>query len=74
MDQKLWIDAYGPLFRADCYARLGDEASALADCAFLKDDHFLPYGLFGTARGSKQDVIEEIRRRAALARNGRPST
>lgn len=73
MDRKLWIDAYGPLFRADCYAHLGDEAAALADCALLKNDHFLPYGLSGTPRGNKQDVIEEIRRRAALARNGRPS-
>jgi tetratricopeptide (TPR) repeat protein len=73
MDPAMWIDAYGALYRADCYARLGDEAAALADCALLKDSHFLPYGLFGTPRGNKQDVIEEIRRRAAAARHGRSS-
>ncbi len=68
MDPQAWMDAYGPLFRADCHARLGNEAAALADCALLKDDHFLPHGLFGTPRGNKEEVIAEIRRRAAAAR------
>ncbi len=68
MDPKGWIDAYGPLFRADCHAQLGDEAAAIADCALLKDNHFLPYGVFGTPSGNKQEVIAEIRRRAAAAR------
>jgi tetratricopeptide (TPR) repeat protein len=68
MNHAMWIDSYGPLYRADCYANLGDEASALADCSLLKNDHFLPYGLSGTPRGNKQDVIEEIRRRVANAR------
>lgn len=34
-----WPEAFGPLLRADCYARLGDEAAALADRHTLPDDH-----------------------------------
>jgi tetratricopeptide (TPR) repeat protein len=61
-----WIGGFGPLFRADCYARLGDEAAALADCDTMRDDHWTP-GLFGTPAGTKQEVAEELRRRAAAA-------
>ena len=55
------------LFRADCHARLGDEKAALADCALLRDDHWTP-GVFGAPKGNKQEVIAEIRRRAAAGR------
>jgi len=72
IDPAMWRDAFGPLYRADCYARLGNEAAALADCMLLVDDHFLPHGLSGTPRGNKQQVIEEIRRRAAAARQKPP--
>lgn len=58
---------FGPLFRADCHARLGDEAAALADCETMPDDHWTP-GLFGTPVGTKQEVAAELRRRAAAAR------
>jgi tetratricopeptide (TPR) repeat protein len=63
-----WAEGPGPLYRADCYARLGNEDAALADCSTLREDHFYPYGLSGTPRGNKQQVTEEIRRRAAEAR------
>ncbi|HTV90575.1 MAG TPA: tetratricopeptide repeat protein [Stellaceae bacterium] len=62
-----WPDALGPLLRADCYAQLGDEAAALADCAALPDDHWTP-GVFGLPAGNKQEVAAELRRRAAAAR------
>jgi tetratricopeptide (TPR) repeat protein len=68
-----WRQSVLQLYRADCHARLGHETEALADCAGLPENHNLPYGLGNAPRGSKQDVIEEIRRRAAVARNGRPS-
>jgi len=63
-----WRQGPGPLYRADCYARLGNETAALADCACLNDDHFLPYSLFDLPKGDKQQVIAEIRRRAVEAR------
>lgn len=68
MEPMQWIGSFGPLFRADCYARLGDEAAALADCETMPDDHWTP-GLFGTPAGNKQEVADELRRRAAAARS-----
>jgi len=63
-----WVDCWGPLHQADCHSRLSNEQDALAACERLKDDHWTP-GLDGTPAGSKQEVIEEVRRRiAALKR------
>jgi hypothetical protein len=58
--------ALGPLLRADCYARLGDAAAALADCATLPGHHWTP-GVFDLPGGDKGEVAEELRRRAAAA-------
>ena len=66
-DPAGWRDGFGPLFRADCHARLGHEAVALADCEQLPDDHWTP-GLSGAPAGSKAEVIEAVRRIAAAAR------
>jgi tetratricopeptide (TPR) repeat protein len=67
LDPAEWKGGFGPLFRADCYARLGDEAAALADCNTMPDDHWTP-GLFGAPAGTKQEVAAELCRRAAAAR------
>lgn len=67
MDPKEWVDASGPLFRADCYARLGKVEEALADCAKLREDHWTP-GVFGTPAGNKKEVTAEIRRMALTVR------
>lgn len=67
MNPEDWAGGFGLLFRADTHARLGDEAAALADCARLPDDHWTP-GFFGAPGGDKQQVITEIKRRAAIAR------
>lgn len=67
LDSTQWIGGFGPLFRADCHARLGDEAAALADCDAMPDDHWTP-GFFGLPAGSKQEVSAELRRRAAAAK------
>jgi tetratricopeptide (TPR) repeat protein len=67
LDPTQWKGGFGPLFRADCYARLGQEAAALADCDTMPDDHWTP-GLFGAPAGDKQEVAAELRRRAAAAR------
>lgn len=64
-----WPEAFGPLCRADCHARLGNEAAALADAALLPDDHWTP-GIDGCPAGNKQQVIAELKRRAAAARKG----
>ena len=69
LDAKGFVDSWGPLFRADCHARLGNEEAALADCARLADDHWTP-GIHGSPAGNKQEVIAEIRRRAVAARRG----
>jgi tetratricopeptide (TPR) repeat protein len=63
LDPEGWLDMWGPLYYAECHARLGNEAAALAACAKLKDDHWSP-GLYGTPEGNKAEVIVEIRRRA----------
>lgn len=60
-DPELWTAAMGPLCRADCYARLGNEAAALADCMRLPEDHWTP-GVFGTPAGNKQEVTEKIKK------------
>ncbi|MBV8888900.1 MAG: tetratricopeptide repeat protein [Alphaproteobacteria bacterium] len=67
MEPANWPEALGPLIRADCHAQLGNEAAALADCETLPDDHWTP-GVFGLPGGNKQEVADELRRRAAIAR------
>ena len=67
MDPVAWMNALGPLLRADCYARLGKEKAALDDCASLPDQHWTP-GIFGAPAGNKSDVAAELRRIAAKAR------
>lgn len=61
-----WRGGFGPLFRAHCHARLGDEVAALADCATLPDEHWTP-GMFGLPAGNKEEVAAELRRRAAAS-------
>jgi len=67
MAPEEWQGSIAPLFRADCYARLGDEASALKDCDRLPHDHWTP-GLHDSPAGDKDAVIEEIKKRARAAR------
>jgi tetratricopeptide (TPR) repeat protein len=71
IDPKDWQDgAFGPLFQADAYARLGNEAQALACCAHLPDDFWTP-GIAGAPGGGKAEVAEKLRRIAAEARRKR---
>lgn len=65
-DEEEWKGSLDPHFRADCYARLGQLKEALADCAFIEEDHWTP-GLKGLPAGNKREFIDEIRRRAARA-------
>jgi tetratricopeptide (TPR) repeat protein len=53
--------------RAACYAHLGNLEAALADCARLPDDHWLP-GIHGAPGGTKSEIIETIHRLAAEAK------
>jgi tetratricopeptide (TPR) repeat protein len=68
LEPEIWGQTPDTLFRADCHARLGNETAALADCQALREEHFLPYSIYGAPRGNKAEVTEEIRRRAAAAR------
>jgi tetratricopeptide (TPR) repeat protein len=63
-------DGFGLLFQADCHARLGDEASALACCERLPDDFWTP-GIEGAPGGGKPEIAEKLRRIAADARQRR---
>ncbi len=69
IESDAWRDGFGPLFRADCHARLGDEAAALADCATLPEDHWTP-GMLGVPAGNREEVAATLRRLAAAARAG----
>jgi tetratricopeptide (TPR) repeat protein len=53
-------------YRASALSRLGRLDEALADCAALPEDHWMP-GQNGLPAGNKQEFVEEIKRRAAQA-------
>ncbi|HKD23420.1 MAG TPA: hypothetical protein VKB71_15495 [Rhizomicrobium sp.] len=68
LDEEEWKGSLDPHFRADCHARLGRLDEALADCAFIEADHWIP-ALKGLPAGNKEEFIAEIKRRALQARN-----
>jgi tetratricopeptide (TPR) repeat protein len=70
VDPKTWKESFDPHFRADSLARLGRLEEALADCAFISDNHWMP-GVLGLPRGNKDEFIAEIKRRAAEAQQRR---
>jgi tetratricopeptide (TPR) repeat protein len=72
MNPKQWEEdiVFGLLYQADCHARLGDEAVALACCARLPDDFWTP-GLAGAPSGDKAEVADKLRLTAAHARRKR---
>src|SRR5262249_4698254 len=71
IDPAQWQDdAFGLLYQADCYARLGNEAAALACCARLHDDFWTP-GIEGAPGGGKAEIADKLRRIAAEARLAR---
>jgi tetratricopeptide (TPR) repeat protein len=57
-------------YRASALSRLGRLDEALADCALLPEDHWMP-GYNGLPAGNKREFIEEVKRRAALARSAK---
>lgn len=69
IDEWEWEHSFDPHVRADSYARLGRLDEALADCKFIPEDHWMPAGVLGLPGGNKQEFIEEIKRRAVLARS-----
>jgi tetratricopeptide (TPR) repeat protein len=71
MDPHEWeLQEFGPFFQADCHARLGQEAEALAHCARLPDDFWTP-GIFGAPSSGKTQIAEQLRQMAAGARAAR---
>ena len=63
-----WPGSLGPNYRAYCHAMLGNVEAALADCASIPDDHWMP-SLQGEPGGSKQEVTAGIHRLATSARD-----
>lgn len=70
LEPEKWVDCWGPLHRADCHARLGNEAAALADCERLPDGFWSP-GIYGEPGGNKAEITAEVRRRARAAKSSR---
>jgi tetratricopeptide (TPR) repeat protein len=68
LDEEQWKTSLDPIARADCYARLGRLDEALADCVHIPDDWWMPE-FDGLPGGNKQEIIDEIKRRALAARN-----
>jgi tetratricopeptide (TPR) repeat protein len=67
LDEDTWKTSLYPLERADCYARLGHLDEAVADCSYIPDDWWMP-SIDGLPGGNKQEIINEIKRRALEAR------
>ncbi len=63
LDRKEWLWGFGPIRRAECYARTGNLRAALADCQDIEDDHWTP-GVAGIIPGDKAAIIAEIKRLA----------
>ena len=63
-----WPGSLGPNYRAYCHAMLGNVEAAMADCASLPDDHWMP-SFQGEPGGSKQEVTAGIHRLATSVRD-----
>jgi tetratricopeptide (TPR) repeat protein len=71
IDPVQWTEAaFGLVVQADCHARLGNEAAALACCARLHDD-FWTGSIEGAPGGSKAEIADKLRLIAAGARGRR---
>lgn len=55
---------------SDAFAHLGRLDEAMADCAFVPDDHRAP-AFYGLPGGTKRQFIDQIRLRALTARGAR---
>lgn len=67
LDPDRRLMGFGELVRADCHARLGNEAAAVADCALLGGDHWM-HGFSDLPGGTRDEATAEVKRRAAVAR------
>jgi tetratricopeptide (TPR) repeat protein len=71
IDPAQWAEAaFGLVSQADCHARLGDEAAALACCERLPDD-FWTGSIEGAPGGSKAEIAQQLHQIAADARRRR---
>lgn len=66
LDPTNW-HTYRLLYQADCHARLGDEAAALACCSHLPDDFWTP-GYLDEPPGSKAEIVSQLRATAEAAK------
>jgi tetratricopeptide (TPR) repeat protein len=74
MDPQKWAeDAFPLLYQADVFARLGDEARALACCSRLPDNFWTP-GHNDLPPGDKPEIAAELKRRASAAKTANKPT
>ncbi|MDC6695523.1 hypothetical protein, partial [Leclercia adecarboxylata] len=72
LDREDWLGGFGPIRRAECHARLGNVDAALADCADIDEEHWMP-GVCGILPGDKAAIVAEVKRLAG-ARPGSASS
>lgn len=70
LDPTVYEEGLTLLYQADCHARLGDEAEALACCARLPDNFWTP-GPNDAPAGDRAAVADRLRVIAAEARQER---
>lgn len=66
LDSADWEEMFGPVYRAQCHAQLGNIEAALKDCSRISDQHWTP-GIHGMLPGNRADIIAQIVRIAEEA-------
>lgn len=70
LDSIEWEEAFGPVYRAQCHALLGNLEAALRDCRRINKRHWTP-GVHGMLRGDRTEITAQIMRIALDVANGR---
>jgi len=66
LDPADWSEAFGPVYRAQCHAHLGNLEAALRDCQSINDQHWTP-GIHGMLPGNRAEITAQIVRIAGEA-------
>ncbi len=70
LDPADWPESFGPIYRAQIHAHLGNLEAALRDCQSINDQHWTP-GIHGMLPGNRAEITAQIVRIAREARHRR---